>query len=312
MLGGGWALGRVVNLVGDKAVGKTLLAIEACANFALQYPEGHIWYREAEAAFDESYAVRVGLPLQRVDFGPDGTDTLWDTVEDIFEDMVTCAKQSEDSGQPGLYIVDSLDALSCRSDAAKDIDSGYRVGKARVMSELFKQNVRKFKKSKICFMMISQARNKIGVTFGDKKTRSGGQSLDFYSSQIVYLSHITNLTQTRHGVKRVVGTRIRAKCKKNKVGMSHRECEFVLRFLYGVDDVVACLTWLKIAGKLRGVDLAKRETELDKLYDKDYEAYHTAMVRLQDQVKSSWDDVEKDFTPTHSKYGDNSEKELEE
>jgi len=69
VLGGGWPLGRIVNVVGDKAVGKTLLAIEAAANFVTVYPKGHIWYRQAEADFDEHYARRLGLPVDKIDFG---------------------------------------------------------------------------------------------------------------------------------------------------------------------------------------------------------------------------------------------------
>ena len=80
VLGGGWARRRISNIVGDKSVGKSLLAIEACANFAQLEPKGKIFYREAEAAFDEPYAEGLGLPLKRVDFGPEGIDTVWDTV----------------------------------------------------------------------------------------------------------------------------------------------------------------------------------------------------------------------------------------
>src|ERR1035437_10433181 len=87
VLGGGWARRRIVNVVGDKSVGKSLCAIEACANFAQLEQKGKIFYREAEAAFEEPYAEGLGLPLKRVDFGPEGIDTVWDTVEDIFEDL---------------------------------------------------------------------------------------------------------------------------------------------------------------------------------------------------------------------------------
>src|ERR1019366_3976564 len=65
-LGGGWAEGRVSNIVGDKSTGKSLLAIEACANFAIKYPKGTIRYREAEAAFDRPYAEALGMPVDHV------------------------------------------------------------------------------------------------------------------------------------------------------------------------------------------------------------------------------------------------------
>ena len=116
VLGGGWALGRVSNVVGDKSVGKTLLAIEACANFARRFPNGSMWYRESEAAFDEKYATRLGLPLGRVDFGPEGVGTEWETVEDVIDDLGKKVDRARETGEPGLYIVDTLDALSDRAE----------------------------------------------------------------------------------------------------------------------------------------------------------------------------------------------------
>src|SRR5262252_7801779 len=68
-LGGGWAKPRVANIIGDKSTGKTLLCIEAAANFARQYPTGKIRYRETEGAFQKSYARALGMPIERIDFG---------------------------------------------------------------------------------------------------------------------------------------------------------------------------------------------------------------------------------------------------
>ena len=106
VLGGGWPLGRVVNVVGDKATGKTLVAIEACANFSQQYANGKIWYDEIESAFDKSYAAALGMPLDRVKF-IEGHES----VEDLFEklDRLLEAKEKKGDTSPGLFIVDSLD-----------------------------------------------------------------------------------------------------------------------------------------------------------------------------------------------------------
>src|SRR3990167_1383032 len=107
VVSGGWPLGRIVNIVGDKSTGKTLLAIEAAANFARQFPKGKIWYRESEAAFDEDYATQLGLPVKQVDFGDDGLGTIWDTIEDIFEDLDKQLTRLKKLNVPGLYIIDS-------------------------------------------------------------------------------------------------------------------------------------------------------------------------------------------------------------
>src|ERR1700693_4541560 len=82
VLGGGWPLGRVANVVGDKSTGKTLIAIEACSSFAQRFPKGLMWYREAEAAFDMDYAEALGMPTKRIKFRDD-----METVEDFFDDL---------------------------------------------------------------------------------------------------------------------------------------------------------------------------------------------------------------------------------
>src|SRR6202011_42211 len=84
---GGWPFGRVVNIVGDKSTGKTLLAEEAMANLLKLYPKSKAYYRESEAAFDAAYAKALGLDTGKVDFGPDGEDSIWSTIEDVFEDL---------------------------------------------------------------------------------------------------------------------------------------------------------------------------------------------------------------------------------
>lgn len=313
VLGGGWPLGRIANVVGDKAVGKTLIAIEACANFAKTYPRGHIWYREAEAAFDTRYAEELGLPTSRVDFGPDGVDSSWETVEDIFEDLERCVAQAIKSKQPGLYILDSLDALSSRAELKRAIDKGsYGTDKASVMSELFRRLKKRIKQARVAVIIVSQLRDKIGVMFGEKQTRTGGRALDFYASQIIWLHHKAVLKSTRKGSERVTGVRIRARCKKNKVGPAFRECEFVLRFGYGVDDMEASLGWLKEAGMLDRAGIkAKSAKEQDAAIgdmilrsNKVSADESRAMIaRVAAAVTSCWDEVEDRFRPVHRKYG---------
>jgi recombination protein RecA len=306
VLGGGYPLGRVVNIVGDKAVGKTLLAIEAAANFANTYPKGHIWYREAEAAFDEHYARRLGLPVGRVDFGPESLGSSWDTVEDIFEDLERCLDAADKSGAEGLYIIDSLDALSTRAELGRKIDEGtYGLEKPKLLGQLLKRLCRRLKRSNVCLIVISQVRDKIGITFGDKHTRSGGKALDFYASQILYLSHRAIINSpTVKGAKRAVGVRVRAKSKKNKIVMPFRECEFVIKFGYGIDDVAASLDWLIENKMLSRVELAANEVK-DYLVDLEGfepEARATELKEIREIVVRGWAEVESRFEPKHSKY----------
>lgn len=312
VLGGGWALGRFANIVGDKAVGKTLIAIEAAANFAAQYPGGHIWYREVEAAFDVAYAEQVGLPAGRVDFGPDGVDSMWETVEDIYEDLYECVVRAEKSGQPGLYIVDSLDALSSRAELARAIDKGsYGTDKAAVLSELFRRLKKRIKKARVGLIIVSQIRDRIGAQFGEKYRRTGGHALDFYASHIIWLHHRARIRSKVGGVERTVGVRIRARCRKNKVVATDRECEFVVRFGFGVDDIEACVSYLAEVGALDRIGLGIKKKDVSR----EVSAFLRQCARMSDDelrakqaelsavVRDVWQEVEDRFRPRQRKYG---------
>lgn len=304
VIAGGWPLGRMSNLVGDKSTGKTLCAIEAAANFARKYPDGLIYYREAEAAFDEDYAESLGLPVDRVDFGEEGLGTPWDTVEDIYEDLQAACERCINEKVPGLYIIDSLDALSSRAELARKIDEGsYGMEKQKQLGQLFRRLVRKIKEANIHLLIISQVREKIGIAFGDKYRRSGGKALDFYASQVIYLSHLKTLKKTIGGVERPVGIRIKAKCTKNKIGPAFRECEFTVRFGYGIDELPSAVEWLEQVKKakdlLDGESSKSYLTRVEKLGRKEYRA---EVKRVRKVVKTAWREIESRFEPERKKY----------
>ena len=296
-LGGGWAESRIANLVGDKSTGKTLLCIEAVVNFLKKYPNGKVRYRECESAFDNAYAEALGMPVNRVDFG--GGE--YDTIEDIFEDM---ERVIEKARGPELYIVDSLDALSDRAEMARKIDEpSFAANKAKQLSALFRRLVRKLGKKNVTVLIVSQVRDKIGVTFGDRTSRSGGKALDFYASQIVYLSQVGMVDKTKSGIKRTVGVRIKAKVKKNKVGMAHRTAEFQILFGYGIDDHLAGLEFLRSVKALTDLDLKNTENDakLARLAEQ-WSGDKAQTARLRTAVRKRWIETENLFLPTRKKY----------
>lgn len=298
VLGGGYPLGRVANLVGDKSTGKTLLAIEACANFVKEYP-GQIWYVEAEAAFDKGYAEALGMPIDRVNFVED----IY-TVEDWYEHLDKVLTE-KDQDEPGLYILDSLDALSDRAEQQRKIDEGtYGANKPKQMGQLFRRLVQKIESRNVCIIVISQVRDAIGVMFGDKHTRSGGRALDFYASQVLWLAQMGTLKKTIAKVDRPVGLRVKAKCKKNKVGLPLRECEVQIKFGYGIDDVAANVEWLASIDKLDliGTDKNKTGFFLKKVEQFEPEEYAKFREELATLVEEEWYKVERQFIPTRRKY----------
>ncbi len=303
VLGGGWPLSRVSNIVGDKSTGKTLLAIEAMTNFADIMPKRvKARYAETEAAFDEGYAQALGMPLNRVS-RPKRKERI-ETVEDFYYDLQEYIRSSSDGG---LYILDSLDALSDDAEIDRELDKAtYGAAKAKMMSQIFRRINGKVQASNVHLMVISQTRANIGVAFGKTYSRSGGKALDFYASQILYLAHKGEISFTRHGVKRSVGVDIKVKCTKNKIGMPFRTCNFPILFGYGIEDICASINWLlenkqwdacgRTKADLQGIYKAALHSEL--------ETEQVALLReeLDEAVGKAWKVVEGSFIPPRGKY----------
>jgi len=302
-LGGGWAERRIANIIGDKSSGKTLLCIEAAANFARKYAKGEIRYRETEAAFLPEYAGALGMPLSRVDFG-DPQKPL-ETVEDLFEDLTAIVKVAK---RPTLYILDSLDALSDRAEMERDFDEGsYGTQKAKYMSKMFRMLIRQLAVKNVTILVVSQIRSKIGVTYGEQTTRTGGRALDFYCSQVLSLAQTGKDVRTVGGIKRVVGVDVLGRVKKNKIGLSFREAEFNISFGYGIEDVASCVAWLKQAKALNriGVDGRKDADKeyLHALQKKPDKEFWAEVANLHKAVDARWREIDASFLPTRRKYG---------
>lgn len=299
-LGGGWPGGRIINLVGDKSTSKSSLATEAVINFLRQYPEGLAFYRETEAAFLLSYAEGMGLPLDKVDFGdPDKPVT---TVEEFARDLGTFVGKCLAAKVPGIYVLDSLDALSDEAEMERDIGEGsYGTKKAAKLSELFRTCTRKLEQANVLLFVVSQVRENINAMFGEKYRRSGGKALDFYSTIVVWLAHLKTLKRSIKNVERPYGIMVGVKVKKNKVSMPHRECSFPFIFGYGIDDLKASCEWLKAVGRLEGLGLGDIDINkfIDKLSDEEYFDYQQKAAEL---VKKVWAEIEENFLPTRKKY----------
>lgn len=314
MLGGGWACGRVVNVVGDRSAGKTLLAIEATANFHMLFPDELKRYAESEHAFDAGYAEALGMPVDAVEFIP--KDQPFRTVQDFFNDLedfckrVMAHKRPKGAAPRALYVLDSLDALSDDDELNRAPEDGATFGaaKAKKMSEMFRRIVGPLEEAGVLLIVVSQLRDKIGAMFGEKHTRSGGRALDFYASHIVWLHEVGKITQTQNSVKRVIGVDVKARVKKNKVGLPFRECKYPILFGYGVDDLTANVEWLfevkrdKLLEEEFGMSASGYKVRIANLRNKGGEAVRDMRRRLREAVFREWQEIEQGFLPKARKY----------
>lgn len=291
-LGGGWAENRYANIIGNTSTGKSLLAIIACANYRKKYPKRKIYYIETEAAFDPKFAQRIGLPQDNL-FFPEifMVEELFKFIENI-------------SDEPSLVVVDSMDALTTESELEAEFEkSGYAgARKAERMSSMFRQLNQKMSKSNVSLIIVSQTRDKLGVMFGRKWTRAGGRALDFYASQIVVLTPGAKLTKEVSGIKRSIGSLTTVVVDKNKVGAPYRTAIIPILYSKGLDDIKACVDWLKSIGVLEEVTGCKQQSQVYGLLSPEL------IGHIKEEVQKQWEKLELQFMGTDFTVEDSEEK----
>lgn len=301
VLGGGWALNRLSNIVGDRSSGKTLLATEGMINFKNKFENSDIFFTENEKAFDEYYAENIGLDMDKINFFKS-----CETVESWFEHLTDIVenRKKRNVTRPCLYVLDSLDSLSDKAEQERGINTGSYGTKPKQLSEFFRVINPQLSDSNITLMIISQLRDNIGVSFGEKKKKSGGNALNFFISQELWLSERGKIVKERGKIKRTVGIKVKALCKKNKVGVPFRDCEFPILFNWGMDDITAGLEWLKSIDKLGDLTNPPNAARIPSFVEKIRSNGSLADYReeLSEIVKINWEEIEENFSYSTGKY----------
>lgn len=271
--GGKIPLGRIIEVFGNESAGKTTLCHHIQAGFQKAYPEKGIAFIDAEHAMDPSYA-------KRLEVNNDGILVLQpDSGILALNAAVSIAKDTE--ANVGLIIIDSVAALTTKSDEEKNIGDATMAEQARMVSQAMRILNTVCATRKITLILTNQMRDNIGVTYGDKSTTPAGKAIRFYASVRAKLS---NLGKVKDG-EEVVGMKGKLVCVKNKVAPPFRSAEYTITFGVGIDKninlVERCIAakiitkkggWFyffdtKLQGLTSIVDLVRKDKAMFERFD---------------------------------------------
>ena len=237
---GGFPVGRIVEVTGLEASGKSLLSAHTLAN--TQKKGGLAVYIDTENAINQEFLEALGVDTQKLLYVP------LEAVEDIFDamDSIIESIRKSDNNKLVTIVVDSVAAATTKVEMAADYDqAGYATQKAIIISKAMRKITNLIGRERILVVFTNQLRVRMGVSFGDPYTTSGGKALGFHASCRLRMKQMGKLNSKVGGVEQTVGIKTRVQVIKNRMGPPLRAVDFEIYFDRGIDRYGSWLNTMK-------------------------------------------------------------------